>query len=501
VRSSWVALGLVVALAACSPGDDPTVAAAPTASVLGEPRIRFEDVTETEGVAIRPRRSWGSAWMDHDLDGDPDLLVNRHFFAPVYFERRPNGYVQAEVLQEALHVPDFDRHTCLWGDPSGDGVPDLLCTQGAQKGKGIGPNQLLVQDSEGGFEDHAARRGVDYPRARSRTANWVDYDGDHDLDLFVAAQLREGYPNTMFRNDRGNFTKVRVGLEYAVESEVSAWADWDQDGDQDLLVTVKDGPIMPFRNVRGRFRLVRLRPLDGDWLGATFGHANGDRWPDLHLINEKRSLVLANKEGRFEPIHRMRAVEGRTGIWFDVDNDTDQDLFVVRGAPGNGDDPDARDLPDLLVRNTEAGFEKRRVTASGDPAGNGDSVAVADHDRDGALDLHVTNGYKRTAGPFVLLENRSAVRNWAAIRLRGGPGNPFGMWARVRVTTDAGTYWISTTDGVVFRSQSEVGYTHLGLGEALSAEVQVRWLDGTRDCVRGVSATVVDLVKGSVPCN
>jgi hypothetical protein len=494
------AAALVTLAAACEPSDDPTVQAAPTASVAGEPGIRFVDVTQAEGVAIQARRSWGSTWMDHDLDGDPDLLVNRHFFPPYYFEHGPGGYAEAEALQRALDAPDFDRHACAWGDPSGDGLPDLLCTQGAEKGKGIGPNQLLIQDPDGGFEDQAVERGVAYPPARSRTANWIDYDGDHDLDLFVATQFREGYPNRMFRNDDGNFTKVRVGLEREVESEVTAWADWDQDGDQDLLVTVKDGPLMSFRNVGGRFRLVRLRALDGDWLGATFGDADGDRWPDLHLINERRSVIFTNNRGRFEATHRMRTIEGRTGVWFDVDNDTDQDLFLLRGAPGNGDDPDARDRTDVLLLNTENGFSPKRVTVTGDPQGNGDSVAVADHDRDGTLDLHVTNGYKRTAGPFLLLENRSTAGNWTALRLDGGPGNPFGMWAELEVRTEAGSYRLSVTDGMVFRSQSEVGYTHLALGIAEAGDVQVLWLDGTVDCVKVVHGTVGDLEKGGAPC-
>jgi hypothetical protein len=68
------------------------------------------------------------------------------------------------------------------------------------------------------------------------------------------------------------------------------------------------------------------------------------------------------------------------------------------------------------------------------------------------------------------------------------------------VRTEAGSYRLSVTDGMVFRSQSEVGYTHLALGIAEAGDVQVLWLDGTVDCVKVVHGTVGDLEKGGAPC-
>ena len=39
----------------------------------------------------------------------------------------------------------IDRHGCAWGHLGRDGKPDLYCTQGADKGRGSGPNQLFAQ--------------------------------------------------------------------------------------------------------------------------------------------------------------------------------------------------------------------------------------------------------------------------------------------------------------------------------------------------------------------
>ena len=496
-------VGLLLTLGAACKGEElgpPVLKGDPRASVPSAPAISFVDVSAERGIDLDHRRSWGGTWIDHDDDGDPDLLANRHFFPPFYFDHEGDSYVESP-LQEALNVEDMDRHGCIWGDPNADALLDVVCTQGAEKGKGIGPNQLLIQTDDGTFEDVPGAAGLDYPSGRSRSVNWVDYDNDADFDLFIGAEFRSGYPNQMFRNDGGSFAIVDVGLDDELKTEAAAWADWDRDGDLDLIVTVKKARTVAYENRDGVFAKVSLQNVTGrDWLGATFGEYNSDRWPDLHLVSESRSLVLVNRRGSFEPVHRMRASQGRTGLWFDVDNDADQDLFVIQGAAGEGDDPDAIDAPDVLLVREDHGFTEKRLRATGVRTGNGDSAAVSDHDRDGDLDLFVTNGYKRSAGPFLVLENESGVQNSVAVDLEGGPGDPLGMWAELKVTTGEGIFWRRITDGFVFRSQSELGYTHLGIGTATSADVEVRWWDGTRDCVTLETGPAQELQRGTAPC-
>ena len=464
---------------------------------------RFVDVGEESGIVMDHRRSWGGTWIDHEGDGDPDLLANRHFFPPFYFDNEDGAYEQG-ALQDALNVTDFDRHGCIWGDPNADALLDVVCTQGAERGEGIGPNQLLVQDPTGAFTDQAARFGIDYPPGRSRSVNWVDYDNDDDFDLFVGAEYRPGYPNQMFRNDGGGrFEIADVGLDDELKTEAAAWADWDRDRDLDLIVTVKKGRTLAYENNEGTFEKVRLPGVtDADWLGVTFGEYDADRWPDLHLVSETRSIVLRNRRGTFETVHRMPASQGRTGLWLDIDNDTDQDLFVIQGAPGEGDDPDAIDAPDVLLIREPEGFRQIPMRVSGVPTGNGDSAATADHDRDGDLDLFVTNGYKRSAGPFLVLENESTTQNWVALDvMTGPPGDPMAMWSEIKVTLGEGeTFWRQVTDGFVFRSQSEVGYLHLGIGEATTARVELRWWNGDRDCLTLEAGTTTELEHGSSAC-
>lgn len=69
---------------------------------------------------------------------------------------------------------------------------------------------------------------------------WVDFDGDGDLDLFVAFRERA---NALFRNDGGRFTDVAgaLGLADTRKSVGAVWFDFDRDGRLDLYVANMDG--------------------------------------------------------------------------------------------------------------------------------------------------------------------------------------------------------------------------------------------------------------------
>jgi hypothetical protein len=197
----------------------------------------------------------------------------------------------------------------------------------------------------------------------------------------------------------------------------------------------------------------------------------------------------------------MDLVKGQMALWFDVENDGDLDLFLVQGTlpPMH---PVGANLPDFLVVKEREGFRRARVmSARGPRDGCGDSAAAADHDRDGRIDLFITNGAEGPCGGVdVLLENVSTSGNWVAVDVEGGRDNPWGLGARVHVRAGRISYWRQITDGVNFRSQSEVGHQVLGIRGELSAKVTVIWPDGTSDCVRVAAGTTTRVSKGSSPC-
>jgi hypothetical protein len=128
----------------------------------------------------------------------------------------------------------------------------------------------------------------------------------------------------------------------------------------------------------------------------------------------------------------------------DFDNDMDQDLYLVcRGGSQN--------LPNVFYENQGNGqFLRRTVSgATGQVgvavgadrlgAGTGDSVAMADLDVDGFLDLFVTNGLnlrpRNYGGAHALFRNLGNSNHWLQFDLQGTTSNRDGIGARVLVTT------------------------------------------------------------------
>lgn len=447
-------------------------------------------------------RTWGSAWTDYDSDGRPDLWIGRHWKQPLLMKGL-GGTDFTRVEDPDLRTMGIDRHACAWGEANGDGQPDLYCVRGADKGTGKGANQLFVR-TQRGFVDRAEGRGLSNPRGRGRSPNWLDYDSDGDLDVFVGNLTRAGYPNALFRNDGDIFTQVDAGVSEVLATISSSWADWDLDGDPDLLVLQHDQrPAVAYENVGGHFQRTQLPEVtDASWTSAAWGDLDSDGRPDLHLVSGGSSVVLRNTRSGFKPVHRMGLRFGRMSAWLDVDNDSDLDLFVVQGARGQRRDPGETNQPDFLLVNTGRAFQKVMGRSFRGPMlGNADAVSVSDFDRDGSVDVFTTNGLYYWRGPNVLLKNTSRSGNWIGLDLAGPDENPLGYGARVIVRGGGRTVRRQLTDEANYRTQNEVGYLHIGLGRSMVVSIELLWPDGSRDCVRGVPGTVVDIEHGRWPCS
>jgi hypothetical protein len=136
-----------------------------------------------------------------------------------------------------------------------------------------------------------------------RQLAWVDFDGDGDLDLFVALRDR---PNAMFRNDGGAFSDVAsaTGLADTRRSVGAVWFDYDEDGDLDLYVANMDGDANGlFRNDRGAFTDV----------AATAGVAWAGRMPDERTNGTVRPCAADVELWKERPSSqpRRRPVRGR----------------------------------------------------------------------------------------------------------------------------------------------------------------------------------------------
>ncbi len=99
------------------------------------------------------------------------------------------------------------------------------------------------------FTDVTASAGQGLGEGTSRSISWVDFNNDGLLDLYLPTA--GNVPNKLYRNNgNGTFTEVAapVGLNDLTNTITSSWADFDNDGDLDLLTTATAAATKLWRN-------------------------------------------------------------------------------------------------------------------------------------------------------------------------------------------------------------------------------------------------------------
>ena len=250
-------------------------------------------------------------------------------------------------------------------------------------------NRLFRNEGNATFTDQTAAPLNDVGVGRS--AAWVDYDNDGDLDLYEAKESNQA--NKLFRNDGGGtFVDVTGSpVNLASTGEGVAWGDFDNDGDTDLYVTNNTGqPNKLFRNDgAGTFADASAAPVNdaGNGIGAAWGDYDNDGDLDLFITNDTGAggdkLFRNDGGGAFTDVSTGLPTDsgnGRTVAWVDYDNDGDLDVYLTNNGASN-----------KLFRNDGAGAFVDVTAAPLNFAGNSLGAAWADIDNDGDLDLYVAS--------------------------------------------------------------------------------------------------------------
>lgn len=198
-------------------------------------------------------------------------------------------------------------------DVNGDGYLDIYCSVGGKFGPKA--NQLFINNQDGTFTEMAKEFGLD-DIGNSIQATFFDYDGDGDLDLYVA-----NYPPTKVSSP----TFVYLQKMRQV-----------QPNESDHLYR-NDGGI--FTDVTEEAGLTSF----GLSLSATIGDLNNDNWPDIYVSNDFNSpdfLYINNGDGTFKEVVKEAtshtAFYGMGADIADFNNDGYLDIFQVdMDAPNN----------------------------------------------------------------------------------------------------------------------------------------------------------------------
>jgi hypothetical protein len=532
-----------VATLACVAGCWPALAGA---------QITLRDVTRETGITFRhtdgssgrhyliETMSAGVALFDYNRDGRVDVyFVNgaplRGATAktpPANALYRNDGDFKFTDVTRAAGVGDtgFGLGVAV-GDYDNDGFPDLYVNN-------AGPNVLYRNQGDGTFADVTAKAGVAVGNHAGAGANFLDADGDGDLDLFVANYVAWSYeshvgryygawmvypgpkdydrtPNVLFRNN-GDGTFTDVSRTSGIASQLGAGMgtvalDWDNDGDTDIVVANDDWGNFLFQNDgTGRFTEIGLQAgvaydINGapqSSMGVACGDYNHDGWLDLHMTSYEGELatLYENAKGKFfDDVTRATGAGEGTLVdvtWgnglVDFDNDGDRDIFIA-GGHVNDNVEKYSDTARYAARNVVLmNLGNGKFTNQSDRCGDGLAVvkvsrgaAFDDLDNDGDVDAVVLNARDE---PTILRNDAPKENHWLEVRLRGAKSNRDGVGAHVHVIAGDLRQMAEVHSGQGY--QSHFGLRpHFGLGRQSRVDrIEVKWIGGGVDVLENVVA-------------
>ncbi len=232
------------------------------------------------------------AWGDYDNDGDLDLLTtgasntgnSNSALTKIY---RNNGSA-FEPINSGL--ADVYNGSGIWGDYDNDGDLDILLT-GSPTGYASSGIAKLYQNTNGSFTD--TNISSLSPVSSSATA-WGDYDNDGDLDIIITGMDRNYYPvSKIYRNTGGSFSQLATGTLTPVSSSAVAWGDYDNDGDLDLLLSGSSSGAYAtklYRNNEGIFTEVNTALAGASQSAVAWGDYDNDRDLDILLAGNGLSM-------------------------------------------------------------------------------------------------------------------------------------------------------------------------------------------------------------------
>ena len=390
----------------------------------------FTDATTVAGVdtTSSPHYGRGVTWGDYDNDGWLDLYISNYRLQPNYLWHNNRDGTFSNKAGE-LGIKGVGRdvngnqggnyfgHTIgsSWGDLNNDGRLDLfvsnLVHKDPDRGKFCDDSKLYINNGPTTWDFVDARatseipikpvggvQGGYYDDENFANAAFADYDNDGDTDLWITQVYNHYWMYSYLYRNNGDltFTNVAAQLDIdVVDTYAGAWADYDNDGDMDLVTAGRTTGGHPVR-----LRLFRNEGNDNHWLkikvmdGADFGvGAQARVYTGSGMImkqvetgmgshSSQNDMVLHFGLGGETTIPRIEIIwgDGKVGIMENVN--VDQTLEVQKPT----------DVP--LIQTLSAGISEvdEGVPVSFTVGTSRPCPVSWDFDNDGVFDLNTTSG-------------------------------------------------------------------------------------------------------------
>ncbi len=224
----------------------------------------FENISEAAGIRLPNHRAMSVCAFDYDLDGDTDFYLCNDATPNVLLVNDGRGRFTEMAMKVGIAFNALGEAagsmTAAIGDCNGDLLPDILVSR-------LGYGSLYLATPKGLYDDRMMASGLGRLTAEyvGWGSNFLDFDNDGDLDIFVAngdAHHLVGWESLLLENDgQARFSNARdkggAFFDARLRARGSAVVDFNNDGAPDLVVTMMGD--RPF--------LLQNRGPVGHWLG------------------------------------------------------------------------------------------------------------------------------------------------------------------------------------------------------------------------------------------
>ena len=312
----------------------------------------FVEASREFGLADYCYYGYGALTGDFDNDGDPDIYIANDATPNILYLNEGGRFRDIAPISSSAYsengMPQASMGVAT-GDYDGDGDLDLFISHFAYDN-----NTFYQNNGRGFFQDVSFATGIGAPSHRHLAwgTGFFDYDNDGDEDLFVAnghifsivdqhkaLRSRWAQPNHLFENGgKGRFAEIAAqagpGLQIEESSRGSAFGDFDNDGDLDIVVVNMDSRPTLLRNDGGNrqnWLMVQLRDrgLNTQAIGARVTVSAGGR-QQLREVRAGTGYLSQDDQRLHFGLGSEPRVQQLVIRWPDGEEETLQDIAANR---------------------------------------------------------------------------------------------------------------------------------------------------------------------------